>query len=286
MESAPIHEYQTKTESQQRQSFELLVTEERIAEMKQRRAESGLAVRIGSDPVALEREKPLGSGGTKQVYAVVYKGRRYALALPGVGTDPSDIIKEKWEEALHEPENTDKIRALGLLTNPLCKTVKAEVNGVDFPVIVMKRYEDLPFEIRDSKNRKTSSIGATELVSAQMDDADILRLFDPLLEEIYVLLQYGVRLSSDSINLCVKNREAHFYFNDLGRAVFQPMDDETLRRYAEYYVGRAVYTFLVGLTHQEGRNIEKDHDFEKIGKMLLERVLDALSEGSSSDTAH
>lgn len=61
----------------------------------------------------LETGKVLGEGGSKTVVEVFVEGERLALALPNK-VDSGDKALEKWEGVLREPENTQKIRKLGI----------------------------------------------------------------------------------------------------------------------------------------------------------------------------
>ena len=78
--------------------------------------------------------KMLGTGGSKTVFDVEWNGYRLALALPhttsGIG---------KWCSALKDPENTERVRELGLCTNTLCEAIPIKIDDVEFLGLVMNR---------------------------------------------------------------------------------------------------------------------------------------------------
>ena len=100
---------------------------------------------------AASQPKFLGSGGSKEVFDIEVGGEHYAVALCGLHDMPERII-QKWGNILKEPVNTASLRERGFYVNELCEVKNIKVNGLEFPALMMKRFEDHPFKIYDSKN--------------------------------------------------------------------------------------------------------------------------------------
>ncbi len=184
----------------------------------------------------------LGCGGTKRVYNVEVGGRNYAVALPGT-VDPAEITITKWNKVLQEPANTDRLRELGFHVNDICRIAPAEINGHEFPVLMMKRYRDHDFPIFDSKNpcRHYHEFIKPE---QKVTDEDCLQLFSAVGDEIAALVQNGVGLGNDCFNLCEIDGVIHLYFNDLGPARFEDIPARALEVYVSAYARAAVGAFV------------------------------------------
>lgn len=205
-------------------------------------------IRQGTDVV--EIVGPLGKGGSKIVYAALLGDQTFALALPNT-VDGEQAMQKKWAPVLQEPENTQRIRALGIPTNTTCELMPLSVNGVLFPALRMARYEDLPFEVRDSKNRE-SSIFTTETLPAGPLDATTFRtLFQGAAEDIVTLVRNNVTLSIDSFNICLEEGRLRLYLNDLGTAKFEPIPPTSIPTVCRYYAIAAIDAFLNALSYDE-----------------------------------
>lgn len=191
----------------------------------------------------------LGSGGSKTVYDAVVDGEPFALALPNT-TDDVQKMRQKWQNVLKEPDNTEKVRGLGLYTNPTCEVVPTSINGVIFPALKMARYQDLPFPIVDSKNVTSSTVNGNLLPGTLTIDA-YQELMASILPDLEIMIKNGVQVGSDSINICLIEGKPRIYLNDLGTAVFKPFQDDQIPQVAEMYISNANGAFLNGLTEPE-----------------------------------
>lgn len=206
-----------------------------------------LDVMIGNENIVLAQQ--LGSGGSKEVYDAEVGGVHYALAIPGT-VDDAPVTIDKWKKILNEPANTARFRELGFYANRLCELVKAKINEIDFPALIMQRYEDLPFEVRDSKNPK-SSVGDTRIIPKGIDVSQIPGLIQPLAGDIKGLLTQNVKVGSDAFNLAVVNGRPRIYFNDLGGAKFESLPQSDIETVTNYYITSALAAFVNGLTEAE-----------------------------------
>lgn len=195
-------------------------------------------------------QRLLGSGGSKSVFDLDLGGERFALALPNP-IDSPDVIEEKWARVLNEPGNTALIRAMGIRVNTLSVTKPVKMEGLQVDGLMMHRYEDLPFEVRDSKN-PLSSTGKTTLVSeGGYNESTFRDQLVPMVEEIRRLVQGGVVVGSDSFNIAIDRSKVHLFLNDLGSmriGDIKPGDEE---RYKRYYFESAVSALINGLTESE-----------------------------------
>lgn len=183
----------------------------------------------------------LGAGGTKEVYDVVIQGQHYALAFPNFNDSHSEIIR-KWRFAVREEKQTDTIRDLGFIVNPIYQVVDTSVNGVTFPGVLMKRYGDLGFPVYDSKNVKSQHemIG----VDQKIDEDSALEFFAQTVEEIARLLKEGVCLGRDCFNLCEIEGNPRLYLNDLGHSEVKLIGDGSKGYFAESYTQYAISAFV------------------------------------------
>src|SRR3989344_552131 len=236
------------------------------------------------DGVSATASKRLGSGGSKEVYEVTIKNKQYALALPGTVGHPQVVI-EKWTKVLQEPKNTDRLRGLGFYVNDLCQLVPTNVNGYEFPGLIMRRYSDHDFPIYDSKNpggRHSKLIKAEE----QVTDETALDLFAPIGDEVAKLVKNGARLGRDSVNLCDINDVPHLYLNDLGVASFGKISPDDFEKYVEHYVSSAIGAFVNTVSERVYRGNPYVHSIADLGSALqpklVQRVMATLKESSPS----
>ncbi|KKT73051.1 MAG: hypothetical protein UW70_C0092G0001 [Candidatus Peregrinibacteria bacterium GW2011_GWA2_44_7] len=163
----------------------------------------------------------------------------------------------KWSKALKEPANTLKIRKAGLLVNPHSAVISLKVGAVELPVIVMDTYDQLSFQVRDSKNRR--DVKDSFLMQIEFDDEKFIALFDKVIRRIRTLLDIGANLGSDCFNICIaEDRSMDLYFNDLGAARFKKLQSNERKEYAEEYLTYAIGAFINGLTENE---YQKQKDF-------------------------
>lgn len=195
-------------------------------------------------------QRLLGEGGSKSVFDLDLEGERFALALPNP-VDTPDVIEEKWANVLNEPANTALVRDMGIRVNTMSVIKPVKMEGLQVDGLMMHRFEDLPFEVRDSKN-PLSSTGRTKLFSERRyNQVTLLRQLEPILEEIRRLIQGGVVVGRDSFNLAVDHTEAHLFLNDLGGMRIQSIKPGEEERYKRYYFESAVGALINGLTEEE-----------------------------------
>jgi hypothetical protein len=248
-----------------------ILNEQSIATICESRRKSGLALTYKDQPVILDQNKPIGTGGSKEVYSVKIGEQHYALAIHAVDIDRPITIMRKWKVILKEPENTAIIRQLGLNTNSLCQLVPVKVNGTEFPALVMMRYQDLPYEVRDSKNQK-SSIGETRVLPEQYSEESLEKAFDNIVLEIEILLKNNISLNKDSFNLAIVEGKAHLYFNDLGNASFESIPREDLENYIDSYVDYAMIAFINGITDIEYQRITDKYNYQNLKNKLKRKL--------------
>jgi hypothetical protein len=240
------------------------------------------------DGTSLEIGRKLGEGGTKTVYEAVINSNPFALAFPNA-TDGVQIMTQKWKVALQEPANTDKIKAIGLFLNPICEVMKVNINGAPFPILKMARYQDLPFQIMDGKNPRSSTVD-TEILPKQLDDATFEEYFSSILPDLQSLIQNGVRVGIDSVNICIVDGKPRIFLSDLGNAEFELIPRETMSKISEKYVMFASGAFLNGLTETEyqkhkvffdGETFSVNND-NNITHRLSERLLRNINDAGVS----
>lgn len=228
--------------------------------------------------------KQLCSGGSKEVYDIIVDGKHYALALPGT-VDPVQIVIAKWNKVLQEPDNTNRLRDLGLYVNDICMVVQATVNGHEFPALVMRRYSDHDFPIYDSKNPQGRYHELIKL-DQQITDEKALSLFSPIGIEIATLVQNGAQLGRDCFNLCAIKGVPHLYLNDLGAATFEKIPQGELERYVDAYVSSALGAFVNTVTERVHRGNSYVNSMGDLGNSLqsklVARVMVTLKESSPS----
>lgn len=236
-----------------------------------------LEVYFENNPVTIS--KKLGEGGTKRVYDATIDGEFFALAISNV-VDGAEKMMRKWSLVRQEPSNTDRVRVIGLFTNPICELIPVSINGVPFTALKMKRNQDLPFQIMDGKNFHHST-NTDDILSEQLNIYQFEDYFEGIVDDIKMLLQNGVRLDIDSINICIVDGKPRIYLSDLGPAVFKPFSNDEISSVAENYVMFAVGAFLNGLTELEFQRHRvffegEAFDFNStssVFRRLLEKVL-------------
>ncbi|MCX6755681.1 MAG: hypothetical protein NT068_04080 [Candidatus Nomurabacteria bacterium] len=251
----------------------IVLDESTIETISQSRNKGNLSFGCNQLPVELISNKPIGAGGSKEVYEVKINNASYALAIPHAGIDSSNKILEKWQTVLKEPDNTNHLRKMGFYTNDFIQTIPVSINNINFPALIMKRYEDLPFEIRDSKNIH-SSIGSSKLISKQPTQEEIVQVMDNIIKEIVALIKHGVILHKDSFNLCVVNGQSHLYFNDLGNTKFETIDQKEYTKYITGYTSFAMNAFLNGLTDEEYVLFESTIETLRLKEEIIKKVLE------------
>lgn len=197
----------------------------------------------------LEVNKKLGNGGTKTVYEAVNNGSVFALALPNT-VDGVERMTKKWNVALQEPTNTERVRSLGLLANHTCVPLSVNINGVPFTALQMTRYQDLPFPIMDGKN-VTSSTVTGDILPADVNDSKFEEYFGKIIPDIRVMIQNGIQVGRDSINICLVNGEPRIFLSDLGNAQFESFTEEQRQPVSERYISFALSAFQNCLTESE-----------------------------------
>lgn len=223
-----------------------------------------------------DRSKFLGSGGSKEVFDVEVGGEHYAVALCGLQDTPERVI-QKWENVLKEPVNTALLRARGFYVNELCEVKNIKVNGVEFPALVMKRFEDHPFQIYDSKNigKKANQLFNDK---TELSDDKMITLMSSISDEIARLIRDGIRLGRDNFNLCVSEGQMHLYFNDLGATRVEPFSADEKRRVIDHYVMYAVGAVISSVSEETYRNNPYVHQMGNLGNTLEMRLKKQISE--------
>jgi hypothetical protein len=206
-----------------------------------------LSMSLASEKIDISGE--LGNGGSKKVYDVTIRGHNFALALPNA-IDDTKTAAAKWKDALGEPENTERLRALGFITNSLCGIIPLEVNGTSFPALIMRRYQDEEFEIRDSKN-PTSSVGQTPIIPEGSQATEVPRLIETLARDIANLIKENIRLKRDNFNICILNGELRIYLNDLGVVDYEEIGSEEEEAFINSYTEHTVTAFINALAEEE-----------------------------------
>lgn len=249
------------------------VSEAAISEIAESRKQGRLEIMYEGHPVVLGI--PLGSGGSKEVYSVYIEDQAYALAIPAAGIDIPSIVKDKWGVVLAEPEATERVRGLGLYTNDLVRRIPITINGTQFPGLLMHRFEDLPFEVRDAKNRGVNNESNTVLIDAVQAGTSSSLLH--IAKELAVLINNGVKLQEDSFSISIVNEEVHLYFHDLGTARFEPIAEERRDAYIHGYTSFASHALVESLTASEYAIAEKRLDRVRLEKDLELMVVKMLT---------
>ena len=241
-----------------------LLNESAVRDILESRQNGSLNIVVGNRAFTISQR--LGSGGTKEVYDVHVGNSHFAMALPGSVDLPKTIVR-KWRTVLNEPDNTRRLRDANLRVNSLSQLIQTKINGHFFPALLMKRYEDLPFTVRDSKN---IGVGASRIFLPGMTVEQIAETIRPMAADIHVLLQRDIRLGRDSFNLCLENGYPHIFFNDLGSAGFEPILEADIDQIAGHYADATVGAVLNGITEAEYREFQADLDD---GRDLIVREL-------------
>ncbi len=188
--------------------------------------------RITVEGIEVKIESLLGSGGTKAVYSVTLNCKKYAMAICQYNDAPG-IISEKWSSCLCEPENTKLLQNQGFLVNEESRIVHVAINGYDFPALMMKRYQDHPFRIYDSKNRiQGIPFSAVKGVDDCISELQSVR------KDIRKLIKAGIVLIGDSFTICSQNNILRLYLNDLGNLQYDEITcdeiDGVLVKYSNF----------------------------------------------------
>lgn len=250
-------------------------------------ADSIAVMRSGDFEVSAEGQevaigRVLGGGGTKTVYDASLAGESFALALPNL-TDGVDKAYKKWEAALKEPAATEAMRSIGLIVNPCCEIMPVAIGEKPFPAIRMTRYQDLPIQVRDSKNRN-SSIVEQDLLPVELDDKSFSDSIVGVREDIATLIKQGVSIGRDSFNLCLSDGKLRLYLNDLAGAELNAIEPEEVADYVQYYAMHAIGAVMNGLSHDE---FTRHKEFLREGRLadsLAQQVTLELSDANSSVT--
>lgn len=201
----------------------------------------------------------MGEGGSKTVYDATVEENPIALALPNT-VDNTIVAERKWNNVLKEPENTAKIRDMGLLTNPICEQMGISINSIPIQAVKMMRYQDIPFEVRDAKNRKSSIIKTNLIPENGINEEDLRILFDGIANDIETLVANGVLIGSDSMNIAVDKGHVRLYLNDLGSAKIRVITDDEIQGICESYARSAISSLINSLTEKEYRSAKDDLD--------------------------
>ena len=206
---------------------------------------------IKQNGIPLNIGKKLGAGGTKTVYEANLDDKRFAIAVPNT-VDGIERMTQKWKVALQEPAKTKKIRSLGLLANPDYEAMPVDINGVSFTALKMARYEDLPYQIMDGKSLYSSTVN-TDLLPTELNENIYEQYMSNIVPDIQVMLENGLRVGVDSINICIVDEKPRIFLSDVGDAEFGAISKENIPSYAKKYIIFALSAFTNGLTENEYR---------------------------------
>jgi hypothetical protein len=230
----------------------------------------------------------LGEGGTKTVYEAVIGDSNYALAVPNT-VDGVERMTQKWMVALQEPANTERVKAIGFFANPTCKALPVSINGVSFTALQMTRYQDLPYQIMDGKNSRSSTV-TKDVLPSGVDGDSFEEYFAHIVPDIQRLIQNSVRVGGDSINVCLVDGQPRIFLSDLGNVQFEAFSEEQIPAISEMYVAHALSAFINGLTEAEYRKhkafLESEHfkfnNPDNVTQGLSKRVQTSISGNSDS----
>lgn len=221
----------------------------------------------------------LGRGGTKTVYDVEIAGTRYALGLSNI-VDPPVVAIEKWEYVLAEKDITRRFRELGLLVNELFDIVPARIGQHEFPAALMRRYQDCPFIVYDSKNGFRNNNPMVK-VGQKVTPEQLLVFTAPTIQDISCLLSSGVMMgTSDTFNVCVvPDKTVRLFFSDLGTASFgRPFTgkfrEKTAMAYAQAAINAFLNSFSFRVYNNSGLNaFDLPENIQVVEKAMAEKVL-------------
>jgi hypothetical protein len=217
-----------------------------------------LVVIHDSNPITFNRK--LGTGGTKTVYEALIVDNPFALAVPNT-VDGVEKMTQKWRVALQEPANTERVREMGFFTNPTCEAMPVSINGVPFTVLKMARYQDLPFQVMDGKNASSSTV-TEDLLPDQLDAKIFEDYFATITPDVGALINNGVRVGLDSLNVCLVDGKPRIFLSDLGAAKFEDIAQDDRPRIVERYISNVFSAFLNGLTEAEYQKHKSFFDSE------------------------
>ena len=236
---------------------------------------------------SLEVGKRLGEGGTKTVYEAVIGDSPFALAVPNI-VDGVEVMTQKWKVVLQEPANTERVRGMELFANPTCEALPVSINGVSFTAIQMARYQDLPYQVMDGKNSRSSTVTG-DVLPIELTGDSFEEYFGSIVPDVQSLINNGVWVGIDSLNICLVDGKPRIFLSDLGGAEFEEIPEETRARVAERYVSNAFSAFLNGLTEAEYQKHKEFFDGEpfefnnpdKVTHKISQKVLVGLSPKTS-----
>ena len=145
----------------------------------------------------------IGGGGTKSAYRVAINNDETCVLLPS----------GSWGNALYEPENTAKLKELGLLANDYCKIVKVKVDGQMFPALITKPYDKHSFNIFDMKN--PNDYLDRYINPAQITENSLPEICSALITDVKKLADNHIDIGSDAVNLAIKDGKLRLFLNDL-----------------------------------------------------------------------
>lgn len=157
----------------------------------------------------------------------------------------------------------------------------------------MAPYDVTGYEVRDRKNRH-SSVMVSKLLPDQLDRSNVKAAFSDLAADAETLITAGVRVGSDSVNICKDSKgRLRLYLNDLGAAKFSSFDQTELREAATHYVGSAMTAALInGLDEAEwskhGKFLDGLEMNQYLGgasfKSIVEDVISSVSQDFDSSS--
>lgn len=249
-------------------NLEYSLSEDTISQISKERLRGNFSVSCDGKPVVFNSSEPIGTGGTKEVYDVTIGDEKWALAVPSVGIDSSSVIKQKWEKVLKEADNTKLLREMGFYVNPHFEIKNILINQHSFPGVLMSRYEDIPFEIRDVKNKR-SSTGKTPMCGEDFSQENIARVFGEIQKELASLIKNKVSLSRDSVNICIVDGVPHLYLNDLGSLGLDTIKEENIGASKKFHASCVVGAVIEALTEEEYQALQNSGQQEEFEKAIL-----------------
>ncbi len=227
--------------------------------------------------VSFELGRVLGEGGTKTVYDTRIFDEPLALALPN---KEDGVVKaaQKWQEALREPSATDVVRSLGFFVNTRCEVTQIGVNGTTFPAITLTRYSDLAIEVRDHKNARSSVVKGDIFTEPPTLDS-FIETSRGVARETAALIEHGVLVCRDSVNIGRDDNGLHLFLNDLAKTEFEDLNEQDAAHYADRASKWAIGAILGGLSWQEYdkySNFFDGDDFHFLHGQAFDRFTDIV----------
>lgn len=153
-------------------------------------------------------------GAVKAVYTFNEAGKKNVICLP---SDYMNSIID-WDEVFKEPKNTNYIKSLGLLANDCCKIQPIKINGVLFPAVIMRHYDEHGFKIYDSKTFRDDAPKLDEIINlSDVSYEQLSEIFEGVGKDINILVKNDVCLFSDSYCFAgIEGKKLRLFFHDLG----------------------------------------------------------------------